>query len=894
MKLRHLLIFLLFIGSTAAPQQQNEGFQEKISVLQQKDSLESYIYTYLDEFLKDPGNLSLLDQMHQNQWRKPDTRPETLALTILLCNKGYYQMRFGRVAAAADSYEEAWRLFQQYDFKDFDIIEYCLKPLGNVYSMLGDYTSAENTIKSYLLRAQEQGSKEHITSAFINLSVVYHDTGQYEKAIEILQQAVDSGVAGKKGLVYSNLAASYLQAGNHRKAKAAALRALNYFKKEPDRAGETMKTYSTLSVISLHEKDTLQALQFLKQAKAMGEHDTSPRAWAKVNIQLAGILGATGNDDAALAGYAETLQRLIPGSDSTVTLPSDTLLYPENALKEIFDAMAAIYIRKNAPDKAIQCYNKSFAVEELLKATYSHRESKYLQQGENRKRAEQMIGLCHRQFTATRDSTYLQQAFEIAERTKAITLKDELSSRQSWARFSNDSLYLRKKELTRQKAWVENALIHEQLKGEAADMGAIRHYIDTDNKLTLDLKQLERNLEQRFGRITKTPELNLQALHDQLREDGLTLVEYFFGSDALYIFVVDGTAISLYKVADIQKVRETVTQYSRFFTDEVKINADPQHFARVSQKLYSTLFPFRPESPLLIIPDGLLNFFPFEALLTAPPSSSDYSKWPWLMTKAPLLYQYSAIMHLSGPDSRRFASVGVLGLFPQFEGTNRHLRYSEAEARHITEHFEGRFLQAHDATRTAFLRYAKDYPIIHLSTHASAGGLYEPPSVAFIDTAIYLPELYGLHLRTELLVLGACETGIGKLYKGEGPLSLANGFFHAGVRNIILSLWKVNDYSTAQLMAAFYQTYEEQPAAHLALHQAKLDYLTDEDIGADKKSPYYWASFVFYGSTESGIRDEKKFKIYEIVLAVLVLLSLPLLWRYRHRKGRKKPRKRKL
>ena len=97
-----------------------------------------------------------------------------------------------------------------YDFNNnelagFDITEYCLKPLANNYSMLGDYSTAGNIVKNYLFIAEKEKNTEQIISALINLAIVYHDTGKSTEAIKLLDEALTLKplTAKQKGLIYS-------------------------------------------------------------------------------------------------------------------------------------------------------------------------------------------------------------------------------------------------------------------------------------------------------------------------------------------------------------------------------------------------------------------------------------------------------------------------------------------------------------------------------------------------------------------------------------------------------------------------------------------------------------------------------------------------------------------
>ena len=105
-------------------------------------------------------------------------------------------------------------------------------------------------------------------------------------------------------------------------------------------------------------------------------------------------------------------------------------------------------------------------------------------------------------------------------------------------------------------------------------------------------------------------------------------------------------------------------------------------------------------------------------------------------------------------------------------------------------------------------------------------------------------DIYNLHLPADLVVLSACQTGLGKEIKGEGLVGLTRGFMYAGAARVVVSLWKVNDKATAELMAKFYQKMlkgNERPAA--ALRAAQVEMSRQKQWQA----PYHWAAFVLQG-----------------------------------------------
>jgi CHAT domain-containing protein len=156
----------------------------------------------------------------------------------------------------------------------------------------------------------------------------------------------------------------------------------------------------------------------------------------------------------------------------------------------------------------------------------------------------------------------------------------------------------------------------------------------------------------------------------------------------------------------------------------------------------------------------------------------------------------------------------------------------------------------------------------------------------FSDSTLYLPRIYGLDLQADLLVLSACETGVGVLVKGEGAISLAHGFQFSGIRNTIFSLWKVNDYSTASLMGNFYRQYFARGNKAEALRLAREDYLNDEAISNTSKSPYYWAGFVYYGSLETQPVDTVFSPWLLASLAAFLLLVFVFIYRVYKRRSK--------
>lgn len=862
-----LVIFPLVSASAQPVQPPDNAFQKSIAALRQKDDVENYTYAFVDEYLKDPTeeNLDLFTTYEKARWRPLTSREEYLAYVVLLCNQGYYLTKYGNVYEGIYAYEKASRLFADQALADFDIIEYCLKPLGNNYSMLGDYTSAANIVKGYLYLAEQQRNDEQRIPAYINLSVIYHNTGKYQEAIQLLQQALTMAPlpAEKKMLIEYNLARNYTDLHELARARRYANLAISIYRQHPlpGALPTLVNVYSLLAAISLAEGLPTNALAWIEKAQTLAATHSGlfkNRELAKLGNTHAGILLANGQYPEAVARYQRSLTWLIPQYDPKKNeLPEASAFYAENAIKETLDGLAEAYAKLNDPVKSLACYKLRFKAESLLRDTYNYEEAKLTQQAENRLVTEKALELLYALLEETKDSRYAIEAFQFAEQTKALMLRESSEDRDWRQRLEQDTLVQMESKLRHKQALLASEIVTEQMKQAQADVAYIHQRTAQQTALVVAQKEIAQALEKKYPQRKQTDPFQPEAMqHIQhlLQTDQATLVEYFFGTQALYLFRVDRHSVQMSKVDTIQSLKQDVLALHDFFVNASAINNQVERYKDlafgVARSLHLTESLATPH--LIVVPDGVLSLIPPDALLYERASGTAYQHFPWLLKKYTIACQPSAAIYAgSARPPAALDRKSVLGVFPVFHNSNLQLDYSVKEAGDIQHQTGGLFLLNEAATQQAFLEQAGRFQIIHLSTHASAGTGAAPPSIMFSDSTLYLPRIYGLNLQADLLVLSACETGVGVLVKGEGAISLAHGFQYSGIRNTIFSLWKVNDYSTASLMGNFYRQYFAGGSKAEALRLAREDYLNDEAISNTSKSPYYWAGFVYYGSLET-------------------------------------------
>ena len=130
-----------------------------------------------------------------------------------------------------------------------------------------------------------------------------------------------------------------------------------------------------------------------------------------------------------------------------------------------------------------------------------------------------------------------------------------------------------------------------------------------------------------------------------------------------------------------------------------------------------------------------------------------------------------------------------------------------------------------------------------------------------------------MNLNAEMAVLSACNTGYGKIYKGEGPMSLAKAFTYAGCPSVVMSYWPADDQASSEIMKVFYANLAKGLNKDEALRNAKLAYF--KSAPPFKKSPAYWNNFVVMGDVSPLVKDNTG--LYAYIGAGLLLLIL-LVW----------------
>jgi CHAT domain-containing protein len=237
-------------------------------------------------------------------------------------------------------------------------------------------------------------------------------------------------------------------------------------------------------------------------------------------------------------------------------------------------------------------------------------------------------------------------------------------------------------------------------------------------------------------------------------------------------------------------------------------------------------------------------------------------------------YTYSVRYLLNNSSNHKGDGKGFFGIAPiQFPPSWQlpNLNGSDESLNRINNNFSKvTSLVGKEATRENFLKDFYKYRIIQLYTHATDSGSSGEPMIYFSDSTLSLSELiYGHKPVTSLVVLSACQTGLGRLYNGEGVFNFNRGFAAMGVPSSISNLWEIETQSTYELTELFYKNLAKGLAADLALQKAKKDFMSKGN--RRNQLPYLWAAPILVGNSNYSI-EENGFSWKWLMILIPILL----------------------
>ena len=802
-------------------------------------SLEEQIYNTTEYYFNQQNTVSLdeLDDKIQYFETRLNTTDDYFAFVNLIVNKAYYLGEKNLLKDAILSYEKAQLIYVDNNVLSYDIVEYCLIPLGILYHKTNAYIKAENIILYYIGLAKKQGNLQQQILGGINLAILYQSLNKHNSVIDIVNNT----------LTINGLKETQKKRLNSIKQQSIILM------KEETKINDNLvfndlKDEDVLKLkyqLALKEKDYDHAYEYLTLLKdiTFKNKNTTKRELAKLSFQNAQLQFLLKNPEKALLELNNSLTILIPNFKTSKRLDVNDL-YPENLFIDVFDLKAAI---ETNPEDKLYFYDLSAHVSSLLDDEAVSEENFIIKSRSNRIRSEKCIAILYEFYKDKKDTISLERALNYAEQYKVSILKKSFKRKDLLQRFGTTDTTLIKEDLLikEQKKLTHLLLNTHNLKTSGLKQDSIRSRITAIN---IALKGLQKTIDNKY-KVDAHQYISLGNIKSILKQQNTSIVEYFYGNNAIYQFIFSEEEYGFSKIPINPSITKDITKFIDYFNSSETINENLQSYTKDAFSIYQLLNfkALSKTSKIVIIPDGLINFIPFEALLNSNTTSSSFSEMPFLVKSHTLSYNSSLLFYLK--NKRQRLENTLLGVFPVFKNSGKELLHTIDEAKSIEEHISSTLLIDSLATKENFLNAINNYSILHVSSHATSGDFITPASISFYKDSLSLNQIYELDIKPNLVVLSACETGIGKLWKGEGTMSISSGFQYAGAENILFSLWQINDLSTSKIMSSFYEYYGNGQNAMFANKQAKINYLENPNISNAKKSPYYWSAFIFYGDT---------------------------------------------
>lgn len=781
----------------------------------------------------------------------------------------------------------------------------------------------------------EKQNRQDISAAYFNLGATYQMKGNKKSCIYYYKKSLDYCQKYNPTLlpkVYGNIAAYYEQTRHWNLANYYFLFGIGRTKEILGENIELAYQYNNYAYFLgqvLHrraEAEKYYLLAYSRYLKYCGFKHPSTALCLK---GLGKLYADEGNYMQALDYYQKALILVSENfheKDILKNPPEGRHLF-ESAFLEIIKEKARIL--SEMADKShnllskwqilrssLECY--ALAVDQIdrFRCGYMNEESKYLISENEQETFSGIIDISLKLYELTHLTKYKEKAFYYSDRNKSANLQAFLRQKEA-LQLGGVPIEIQnlEQDLKRESA-TYTSLIQNEKSSIHPDQDHLKLWEKKLFDNTLKTQNLVGFIERRYPRYFQlkynNSDVDLEKLQKKLGPND-DLIEYEVVNEKVVCFLISKNKFKVRSFSLDTTFDQSIREVLAFISSSAQLNIsskDYLNFQRNSHSLYEKLLgPFESEiknKNLVIVPDGKLTYLPFEVLLSK--SSADrylhFKDLPYLIRDHSVRYSYSA--GLIEDQKERFAKwhPRLLAFAPDYvDGkgesllayTGQRQGYEPLpgvaeEVMSIARFMPGKIILGRKATKTAFVTFANDYDVLHLAMHAVIND--ENPMFSTLVFASDNPrssmgllntfEIYNQDLQASMAVLSACNTGKGQLRKGEGMISLARGFAYAGVPSIVMTLWSVNDNSSAKLMTGFYSFLAKGADKASSLRNAKMNYIQQASVL--KSHPFYWAGYVLTGSNSPLYLSGTSY----IPLAGLLLIVLALFYVWKRFKRRKK------
>ena len=708
--------------------------------------------------------------------------------------------------------------------------------IAYLFYLRGEYGRALDLLRTSREACRKNGDKYHLGLCDLDQSEIYLELGLVEEAGDMagksFAQFQELGMHFEAARSLANLAIVAGLQGNASRSLQLFGQAKEIVLREKNQVWPSLLDLYQALVLS-NEGNFTDARRLASAALDFFQSDRIPSKHVLCLLLLARIALKTGQTEDALRHCRNALERVS-------VLESPILSYQAHFL------MGQIHEAFGKPLAAFDSYQESRMALDALRSTLQTDELKISFMKDKVEVYARLVQLC-----LNRDSSdaSAREAFSYVEEAKSRTLRDLIFGRahfQSTTEADATGSAPRISDLRKELNWCYRRIEREQLSPEGASAELIESIRTRARSHERELLRLAREAPPSSvaGKALLSSEISsLEEIRASLGSDA-SLVEYFYIGDRVFAIVLTADTLEFVYVADVPaltgRLRLFQFQMSKFRLgreyfakfQESLLQAARKNLEEIYQEIFAPIREKLKTPHLVIVPYGSLHSLPFHAL---------FDGQRFLVETFKISYAPSASIHAicqRSIDAHTGPSL-ILGI--EDPRVPFILQEVEAVAAVVPE---AEIRLGSNANEQALREDGARSQIVHIASH----GYFRQDNPMFsairlADSYLSLYDLYHMQLPVNLLTLSGCVTGLDVIAEGDELIGLSRGLLYAGARSMLLSLWDVDDRSTAEFMKSFYShLFEEQDRAQ-ALRHAMLE------LRRLYPHPYYWAAFRLIGKS---------------------------------------------
>ncbi len=814
-----------------------------------------------------------------------------------------------------ENFEKAIELARKIESQEHELK--CLRELSITLYFLDDFDNFLSLNEEALEIARRIKHKQEEGRCLFNIGFYYDIKESYSQALRHYEEALNIARIvidyRDESQCLTNIGEIYIQLGNYEKALEYQKSVLNIDKKHLEKDAFVAKdlnnigvTYQKRYAFQSDDKDDLynalanyeESLRIARKIKDMETEIEALNNMGMAYIDLESYPEALKYFELALEkaelaqdleekanvfiniGTVNALQENYDLSLNYCQKAIDTasLTGKENILWEAHFEIANAYMRQGNYEKSLENYKKSISFIEKIRSRIQLEELKasYLASDKRIEAYQNTVNLLCKLYDSEPEKLHNVEAFDYLERAKARAFLDRLEvSHVNISQGVDTDLLSQEEDLMKEISSLNLKLFTSGLGKEQEK--SIKEQIRRCEERIETLKRKIRLSSPAYADLKYPQIITLEQTQKQMLDSKTAFLEYSLGKENSYAFVITKEKFKIFQIPSAKKIKEQVSEYLMAITDK-----ENQDFSIGHELFRMLVLPGLDEKTekLIFVPDGILHYLPFEALL------SQKDKKRWLIEDYKIAYTPSISSLREIIRHKRISEIkpkkDLLAFGDPFFGSDEEVASARASSQSISPvgafnvsrlEFSGmeveRIASLFKKARIDVFKRKEasedqlkdlnlgDYKILHLATHCLIDNKKpDRSSIVFSignaqaeDEILQMREVFNLKMNSDLITLSACQTGLGEFIRGEGIEGLSRAFFYAGASSALISLWAVHDQATSQFMERYYFHLRSSKSIMDALQKTKLEMINSDILS----HPYYWAGFIITGNSDKVI-----------------------------------------